>query len=90
MGLGIVALSVITVRWQLSAVYLLMSPGLASLGTTTIGGTLFPWFNKYRGRAMALALTGNGVGGMVLVPLLVYLTAHHGFRTATMVAALLL
>jgi hypothetical protein len=38
---------------------------------------------------MSLALAGP-VGGMVLVPLLVYLTAHHGFRTATMVAALLL
>lgn len=90
MGLGIMALSVIAVWWQLFAVYLLMSTSLASLSTTTIGGTLLPWFNQRRGRAMALALIGPSVGGMVLVPLLVYLTAHYGFCTATMVAALLL
>src|SRR5262249_42032731 len=72
MGLGIVALSFITVRWQLFAVYLVMSTSLVSLSTTTIGGTLLPWFNKYRGRAMALALMGPSVGGMVLVPLRVW------------------
>ncbi len=90
MGLSIVALSFITVWWQLFAVFLLMSTSLASLSTTTIGGTLLPWFNQRRGRAMALALIGPSVGGMVLVPLLVYLAEHHGFRTATVVTALLL
>ena len=90
MGLSLVALSFITTWWQLFAVFLLMSTSLASLSTTTIGGTLLPWFNRQRGRAMALALIGPSAGGMVLVPLLVYLTEQHGFRTATIVAALLL
>jgi len=90
MGLGIVALSVIAHWWQLFAVYLLMSTSLASRSTTTIGGTLLPCFDQRRGRALALALMGSSVGGMVLVPLLLYLTTRSGFRTATVVAAPLL
>ena len=90
MGLSIVTLGTITASWQLFAVFLVMSTSLASLSTTTIGGALLPWFNERRGRAMALALTGPSVGGMVLVPVLVFLTERHGFRAATIVAALLL
>lgn len=89
MGLCVAALGFITAPWQLFVVLLVMSTSLASLSTTTIGGTLFPWFEKLRGRAMSLALAGP-VGGMVLVPLLVYLTESHGFRTATVTAAFML
>ena len=90
MGFSIVALSFVTAWWQLFAVFLVMSSSLASLSTTTIGGTLLPWFKERRGRAMSLAMTGPSAGGMVLVPLLVYVADRYGFVTTTLVAALLL
>jgi len=90
MGASVATLSFLTAWWQLFAVLLVMSTSLASLSTTTIGGTLLPWFKERRGRAMSLAMMGPSVGGMVLVPLLVYLAARYGFRIATVAAALLL
>ena len=90
MGASIVALGFLTAWWQLFAVFLVMSSSLASLSTTTIGGTLLPWFKERRGLAMASAMMGPSIGGMVLVPLLVYLTAQQGFRVATAIAAFLL
>lgn len=90
MGLSIVMLGIVTAPWQLFAVLLVMSTSLASLSTTTIGGALLPWFNERRGRAVAMALIGSPAGGMVLVPVLVFLTHQHGFGAATIVAALLL
>lgn len=90
MGASLVALGFLTAWWQLFAVLLVMSSSLASLSTTTIGGTLLPWFKERRGRAMSLAMMGPSVGGMVLVPFLVYLTAPQGFRVTMLIAAGLL
>lgn len=90
MGLSIVTLGVVTAPWQLFVVLLVMSTSLASLSTTTIGGALLPWFNERRGRAVAMALIGSPAGGMVLVPVLVFLTQRYGFRAAMIAVALLL
>ncbi|MGI8552582.1 MAG: MFS transporter, partial [Dehalococcoidia bacterium] len=90
MGAGVAALGFVSARWQLIAVYLVMSTGWASMSTTAISSTLLPWFNRRRGRALTLALCGASLGGMALVPLLVALTQAYGFRVATSLAALLL
>ncbi|MBI4310215.1 MAG: MFS transporter [Chloroflexi bacterium] len=37
------------------------------------------WFSRYRGRAMTIAFSGGGLGG-IMAPLLVWAIAHYGWR----------
>ncbi len=53
-----------------------------------LSATIAPWFERYQGRAIAMALTGASVGAMVVVPLVALSIARHGFSaTATGAAA---
>lgn len=58
MGLGPVTLSAITARWQLFAVFLVMSTS-ASLSTTTIGAALLPWFTERRAQMLCIENLGD-------------------------------
>lgn len=85
MGASVAVVGSVTAPWQLFGVYLLMAVGWASLSATALSATLMPWFERRRGLAVTLALTGASVGGMVLVPVLVHLIEGHGLRVATAV-----
>lgn len=59
-------------------------------------GTIIPlstaltrWFQRYRGRAMAIAMTASGFAGFVSAPAINYLLAHNGgnWRRAWMIVA---
>ena len=43
--------------------------GYATMSVIGLSATIAPWFEKYQGRAVAMALTGASVGAMVVVPL---------------------
>jgi MFS family permease len=90
MAAAVALLGVITARWHLFAVYVLMATGWSCLSSTGLSATLLPWFGRRQGLAMTLALTGASVGGMVLVPILVALHQGHGFRFATAAVSLAL
>jgi sugar phosphate permease len=98
---GIVALAasalllgVVTAPWQLYAVYLLMSVGRAAMSLGAISTILGLWFHEKRGLAISLALNGASLGGIVVVPALVFLIGAIGFflamamMTAVMIALL--
>ena len=68
----------------LRMLYVLMPvAGFVCAATTLVPGQTMVtnWFNRYRGRAMALALTGIGVGGFFLPPLNEYLIRLWGWRS---------
>jgi predicted MFS family arabinose efflux permease len=58
--------------------------GLAANGTAQFAytRTVLTWFSKHRGFALALLLTGSGVGSILIPPLTQWMIQHHGWRAA--------
>jgi predicted MFS family arabinose efflux permease len=58
--------------------------GLAANGTAQFAytRTILTWFFRRRGFALALLLTGSGVGSIVIPPLTQWMIQHHGWRAA--------
>jgi predicted MFS family arabinose efflux permease len=58
--------------------------GLAANGTAQFAytRTILTWFSKHRGFALALLLTGSGVGSIVIPPLTQWMIQRHGWRDA--------
>jgi predicted MFS family arabinose efflux permease len=55
----------------------LMANGTAQFAYTR---TILTWFSKHRGFALALLLTGSGVGSILFPPLTQWMIQHHGWR----------
>ncbi len=43
--------------------------------------TILTWFTSYRGLALALLLTGSGIGSILIPPLTEWMIQHHGWRS---------
>ena len=58
--------------------------GLVANGTAQFAytRTILSWFVKHRGFALALILTGSGVGSILIPPMTQWMIGHHGFRSA--------
>jgi MFS family permease len=67
----------------------LLSIAQAGSSLTTTSALLSKWFHRQRATAMALTTTGSSVGGLLLVPLTVYLIGLVGWRIAWVVLGLL-
>jgi predicted MFS family arabinose efflux permease len=69
------------------AAYLVMSIGWATLTLAAITNILSLWFEDKRGLAISLALNGASMGGIIVAPLLIWLSNLYGFRAAMVIAA---
>jgi predicted MFS family arabinose efflux permease len=58
--------------------------GLVANGTAQFAytRTILTWFQKRRGFALALILTGSGVGSILIPPITQWVIDHHGWRNA--------
>ena len=58
--------------------------GLVANGTAQFAytRTILSWFRSRRGLAIAMLLTGSGVGSILIPPLTQWTIAHHGWRSA--------
>ena len=58
--------------------------GLVANGTAQFAyaRTVLSWFHKHRGLALALVITGSGVGSILIPPLTAWTIEHHGWRSA--------
>jgi MFS family permease len=83
---GVAGLTMITEPWQLYGPFLVMAVGWASLSGAAINIIVAPWFEHKRGLAVSVALNGGSCGGMLLVPLLLWLIAHVGFTPGVAIA----
>lgn len=82
-GGALASLALLTPRlWHLYAVFVVL--GIVGNGTAQMAytRTVSSWFEKRRGAALALMLSGSAVGAMVLPPIAQALIDAAGWRTA--------
>jgi MFS family permease len=88
MGAGAIGMSRVDAPWQLYLCNAVMATGWASTTTTAIALTLASWFDRRRGLAFSLALTGASAGGFTIAPLLVSLAHRIGLQRAVLLLVL--
>lgn len=82
MGGGGILLGQVSEIWQVFILLMLMGSAYPALATAAISASLVPWFGRRLGLALGIALSGASAGGALMPPVLVHLTAAHGFPTA--------
>ncbi len=88
MAAGAIGISRVQAPWQLYLWSVVMAFGWAGTTTTAIAMTLACWFDRRRGLALSLALTGASAGGFTIAPLLVRLVHRMGLEQAVLLLAL--
>ena len=91
-GASIVGLALILLSFthSLSMFYLsffLLAIGTSGCASTVLMTAVAQWFKKNVGKAMGIVTCGFGTGGL-LVPLIVWLIDHYGWRTSLIVLGL--
>jgi MFS family permease len=87
MALGVALLAVLSEPWQLYLAFLVMIPGWAAMGGGSINTLIAQWFDRRRGMAASLALSGATCGGLLFVPAFAWAIDSWGFATACYAAA---
>ena len=82
MACGTMLLAHVTRPWQVYAAFTVMSAGWAAMSGAAINIIVAPWFHKRRGLAVSWALNGASAGGVIIAPLLTFLTTRFGFAVA--------
>lgn len=97
LGMASVILSVVTMLgwWQVTAVWQIYALSCIE-GFVVIAGTrllisilIANWFDKLRGLALSIALSGSGVGGVVMTLLTSHFIAAYGWRTTFLILAVI-
>ncbi len=83
-GTGFILLSRIQAVWQLYAVAMLIAIGMGATAGPVAMTAVAHWFQKKRGRALALMTVGGGSSG-VMVVVLASLIAAFDWRTALLI-----
>ncbi len=86
MSLGFVLLSRTSSLWMFYLAFIIAAMGHSSQAPTLGLATVTHWFNRNRGKAIAIVVAGGGAAG-VFVPLLVYLIDEIEWRNAMLIAA---
>jgi MFS family permease len=87
MTLGVAGIGQVAVRWQLYPCFVLIGLGWATLSTTGIAAAVAPWFERYQGRSMALAIMGASIGAIVGVPTLQFAIRQFGLGNGLAIVA---
>lgn len=72
----------VTEPWQLVVLYIVMAPGWNATSVAPIAATVGQWFDRKRGLALNLALSGATVAGLVVTPVLLAAIPALGFAKA--------
>ena len=70
--------------WQLFALAIPSAAGWATTSGAAVNAIVAGWFDRDRPKAMSLAFNGASVGGVVFIPLWVFLIERLGFPTAAL------
>lgn len=77
---GVVSIGLVDRPWQLYPCFVFLGIGWATLSTTGISATVAPWFERYQGRSITLAIMGASFGAILGVPALLYIVDRLGLR----------
>lgn len=87
MGLAFIAMAFVTNVWMLTILYgFIISSAAGGISPSMTGVFVVRWFQRKRGTAMSLLVSGGSVGGLVLVPFLTYLFIATNWQTAWIAA----
>jgi MFS family permease len=83
------AFSSVTEVWHLAVVN--VAAGVTAAATILVPSqtVITTWFDKYRGRAMALAMMGIGAGGFLIPLLITWMVGNWGWRGAVRIGVVL-
>ena len=84
MAIGLVGWSSAWEPWQLFLAAVPSAAGWATTSGAALNAIVARWFERDRPKAMSLAFNGASVGGVLLVPLWVFLIDRLGFQTAAL------
>jgi len=86
MAAGVAALTFLQEPWQLYLAFLLMIPGWGAMGGGAINTIVAQWFDRRRGMAASLALSGATCGGLLFTPAFAWAIDSWGFAKACFVS----
>ena len=90
MGLGFIMLSQVNSLLSLYLIYILLIAVGSGLGFgTPIAAAAANWFDRQRSLAFGLLWSGLALGGAILVPVVSLLISTYGWRTAAVVAGVM-
>jgi len=90
LSLGLVLCSTIDTLGQFYLLYgMVTGAGITCIGIVTYSSILAHWFEKKRGLASGIAVSGMGIGTFVLVPLSQSFISMWGWRTAFIITGAL-
>jgi MFS family permease len=81
-AIGLIAWSGSWEPWQLFLAAIPSAAGWAATSGAALNAIVARWFERDRPKAMSLAFNGASVGGVLFVPLWVFLIDRLGFQTA--------
>jgi MFS family permease len=88
LGLGLALSSQITALWQLYLTFgVIAAGGVAMLQSVPNTAVISNWFVKNRGTAIGVALSGTGLGQLLLTPATQWLILNYGWRAAYLALA---
>jgi MFS family permease len=88
LGAGLVLLGVINEPWQLYPAFGLIVLGWSLTGGAGVYAIVGPWFDRRRGLAISITLTGASFAGVITAPVWTALLPRHGFEDAGRLIAL--
>ena len=78
---GYMSISVVDSIWEFVLFYgILVGSGMGGTSIPLMGALLTKWFEKWRGLAVSLGITGGCVGQFVMVPFLTMSVLKYGWR----------
>jgi len=89
MGMAFIAMAFVSNVWMLLGVYGVVICSIRSgLGPPITGTIVARWFQKKRGSAMSVLVSGGSIGGLILVPLLTYILIEFSWQTAWVISGI--
>ncbi|MBI3196283.1 MAG: MFS transporter [Rhodospirillales bacterium] len=79
---ALLLLPAIDAPWQLALLFVVMAAGWNATSVAPIASTIGQWFDRQRGLALNLALSGATAAGLVVAPALLAAIAVFGFADA--------